>query len=253
MKNNAPSFIKQKLKLLSLNPEFQKNVFIFRKKWKIPKDGLVNDKVEKWWKWMTKISDDFMEGKIFNNKRVDLKRKLKKHRKTKNYKAMRDIETELKNLNSEIPINNFGDNINLILKKYNLSDHYNNSIKAFLLINNFHIINRDNVRVWWEEDKENKTKKKIYIEIYAETTIKDIRKVWHIIERFQENTIGYKEGRKTPKKLFDRDIKIYELHKARLRNPEISSIIKQEFSGRTIMYDEVAKIVQRMKKKIRDT
>lgn len=73
-----------------------------------------------------------------------------------------------------------------------------------------------------------------------------------MIESFQKNATGHKEGRKRGKTNFNRDKRIYELSLTELTHPEISRKIKEEFGGRTISYDEVAKIVQRMKKKIMD-
>lgn len=254
MKKNS-SFTRQKLELLSLNPEFQKDVFIFREKWKIPKDGFKdNEGMQKYEEWLGEISDEYRNGKYYNKKRHSLFEKRDNAINKKNSSLYRDTEKEIKLLEMQMPLNDFFNDQKIISSKHHLSDNYKHTLDVFLRSDNFHslYISRLPIRTWYEKDLENKGKKKIFLEIYGETTIKDIQDVWSTIKRWQKATIDYKEGRKRSKSNFLRDKRIYKLSLTGLTYPKITPIIKEEF-GTVIMYDEIAKIILRMKKKIMDT
>lgn len=251
-----PSFIKQKLELLSLNSEFQKDVFAFRKKWKILKDGFNdNEGMQKYEDWLGEISDEYRESEAYNKKHHSLFEKRDNATKKGDGRVYRDTEEEIRLLEMRIPLNDFFNDQQTIATKYKLSGNYKKVLDVYLRSGNFYSLYIPGlpIKTWYEDDPINKNKKKIFIEVYAETTIKDIQKVWEMIKYWQKNAIGYRTGRKKRKTNFDRDIRIYKLALEKLAHPKIAKRIKEEFGGRTIMYDEVAKIIQRMKKKIMDT
>jgi len=255
MENKSPSFIRQKLELLSLNPSFKNDVFDFREKWKIPKNGFKdNEGIKKYEEWLSEISDEYRDSKPYNKKRRSLFDKLDKATRKGDRRLYKKLEEEIKRLEMLMPLNDFFNDQKSMAIKYGLSENYKNILDVFLRSGNFYplYISGLPIRTWYENDSANKGKKKIFIEVYAETTIKDIQKIWPMIKHWQKNTIGFRKGRKRRKTELVRDLRIYELYLGGLTHPKISKKIREEFGGQTIMYDEIAKIIQRMKKSIMD-
>jgi hypothetical protein len=225
MKIVKPSYDKQKLELLRYNPDFTADIGKLRKKWKIPENGLeLGKELEDWHKELIKISDDFAE---------------------------KEIQNGIKNkdeINKKIPINHFQSDLKLIIEKYKLPDVYKDPIKGYLLAGVNSPIWQNNVRLWSEYVPDS-PKNRVFLEIFAETTTKDIQKIWGgLVKPLQKNTIGYKESRKRAQKDFLIDKRILELNEKKFSHAEIAEKIRNEFGGNWQYYDIAIKL-HRVRKK----
>lgn len=149
------------------------------------------------------------------------------------------------------------DRLSELLKKYKLDDRYRNLVRNYIFFKEFFseevpefLENNKRVHYFTESlDSEDWTgaNLRIFMEIYAETTIKDIQKIWQKeIKPLQKRAVGYKKGRNTTPKNFERDRKIYELHVAGKSIKEIKAAISEEF-GLVMMPHEIRKIIARFK------
>lgn len=151
-----------------------------------------------------------------------------------------------------------------ILRSFDLTQNYYMPIYSYVLFNDFnhglHIgkgiekaFYNANPRVFDKVDKRN-GKMRIFLEIYADTTLQDVQRIWETkIECDKYRMHGYKRtrDRKKPSENFDRDEKIYLLAQSRISYREIAKIVKKELK-KTLIYDDIAKIVKRFKQKIQD-
>lgn len=87
----------------------------------------------------------------------------------------------------------------------------------------------------------------LVIQIFAETSIKDLQKAWPKIKKRRKELLGVDFKRRSQRKNLKRDLRILELKKQGKKAVEITKVIKQKFSKR-IDYQEVSKIIQRLKK-----
>lgn len=147
------------------------------------------------------------------------------------------------------------DSIGALLKKHDLDERYRDALKNYIYFNDFHASPFQNdslVRCFTESvDKNNwqETKVRVFLEIYAETSIKDVQKIWtEKIAPYQKNAIGYREGRETIPANFSRDKRMYELRQIKTPYPEIKKMIKTEFNE-IVMPFEMPNIIKRFKKK----
>lgn len=248
MKKESTSFARQRLELLTMNEDFQSDVSAFRKKWKLPEGGLKSNQARKWWHWIAEESDKYMGRKDFLSEQKSLFNKLNLAERKIDRENTIKFKKKLKALDRKIPLNGFYRGIDDILNKYNLSDNYKDTMMTYLVNNCFSFLSRDNLRFWVEKDKKNEGKK-IFLEIYSETTIKDVQRIWDWVKFHQKDAFGYKEGRKGKNRNLERDKRILELSKEGLSHPKISDKIEEEF-GERIMYYDIAKKIQRLKKKI---
>lgn len=147
-----------------------------------------------------------------------------------------------------------------VLKKYNLPAHYGTPLELYCLFGEKEFFSThshslwgegvNNLKLFWQEDK---NFKKLCVEIFPETTIKDFQRYWPIIEEQQKKLEGYKEGRQKISNNFMRDKRIFELYNTGKTNWEIKDIINQEYRDKphTILgYSDVAKVISRFKKKL---
>jgi len=87
------------------------------------------------------------------------------------------------------------------------------------------------------------------LNIYSDTTIKDIQKQWPMIK----SMLGKKKRRSKQSKNLKRDLEILRLKNAGKKANEISKIINNDFrfSKQKITYQEVSRIIKRLKEKAR--
>lgn len=148
------------------------------------------------------------------------------------------------------------DRLSELLKKYGLDNRYGVLLRNYIFFNEFFslevpefIENNERVRFFtkalapadWTG-----ANLRIFLEIYAETTTKDIQKIWQKeIKPLQKRAIGYKQGRNTTPGNFERDRRIYELHVAGKSVEEIKTEIKKDFE--LMMPIEIRKVIRRFK------
>lgn len=247
---NKKDYFKQKVDLLTLNSEFQKDILKFRKKWSIPKNGFKDcEGTEEYQEWLDKISDEYTNSEAYKTQKRLLSNKMNLATSKNDPKLYLNTKEELRLLESKTPLNDYFNDQEIIATKYELSENYKMALSVFLLSSVFYpvYVPKTPVRVWYERNLEDK--KKIFIEVYAETTIEDIREAWPMIKKWQKDTLGYKKGRKRKTTYYSMNKRIFELHQKNTSNEDISTIIEKEF-GRKILYYDISKIINRFKKGI---
>ena len=87
----------------------------------------------------------------------------------------------------------------------------------------------------------------IGLRIYPETTISDIQNQWRKIKREREKILGYNPEKQTKRKNLKRDFRIYQLKKRGLKGREIVKRINERFPAQPICYQDISKIIKRLK------
>ncbi len=238
--------------MLIRKKSFQDEALSFRKKWLIGDEGLKDEEVEGWWHWLGRETDKFIASKDYNDNRRTLLKKIEQAKKSKDYKTYDSCKSKLTKLDQKTPLNKFYSEIDEIMKKYSISQHYHKTVMLYLTNNTLVYIPRDNVGFWFERDKEDKKTYRLFLEVFSNTTIKDIENVWPLIKRYKKRTMNYKEGRNKPKTNFNRDLRIYDLREKGLSYSEIAKKINEEFKGKALLYDDIGIILNRIKKRITD-
>lgn len=113
-----------------------------------------------------------------------------------------------------------------------------------------------NLRMFTKEDEVDRDKARVFIEIYCETTLADIKKIWPLIEDYQKTLmIGKQVERRRLKNILIllRDLRIYDLAQEGMRYKEIKNIVKLEFpdvSKKLFETEDIALIVAKIKEKV---
>lgn len=255
MKNSTLKIIKQKLELLELKPEFQKEVSNFRKRWNIPNSGFKSSESHRsWWEDLVKNSDRYFNSDEFNKKTKEVGKKKRKALKDGDVKVYQDCEKLNKEINLSIPLNGYRNDLTIFLEKFSLSNHFKKPIEGYLLSGDFSsgIFKLSDFNLIIKTERgDDKNKARLYLEIFSDTTTKDIQKAWPLIKSLKKKLIGYKDGRRKLLPEFSRNKRILELSQAGKNNKEIKEIIKKEFN-KTLIYYEINKIKSELKKKIKD-
>jgi len=97
-------------------------------------------------------------------------------------------------------------------------------------------------------------KKRIVIEIFPETTIKDIQNNWPKISEQRNKLYGTENKKFNQRKRLDRDLQINELKKQGKTCTEIAKDINADdrFKNEKISYQDVSIILKRLKIKTKD-
>lgn len=146
----------------------------------------------------------------------------------------------------------YAKNIDGILQKFDLPEYYTNLLVPHLLYQEDSRVDaheNSKARVWMQEEH---GQKRIFIEIFQDTTIKDIRKEWFTVELAQA-AIRHSSplsSREKPSKSFSRDKRIFQLIQAGVKGKDIGGIVQKEFGGKKLSYDEIYKIASRFRRKI---
>ncbi len=152
----------------------------------------------------------------------------------------------------------FNEDFDQILVTFELSVHFRNKIDEYLLfntLNEFPEVEKNNIRFFWEPDKLNKGKERLFFEIYAGTTIKDVESIWNFVKEVQKSAVGYIGGKRKPKKvdIMERDRYIYSLSKQGMSHNAIMVKLRENMPDIKKLYaDDISKIIARMKQKIDD-
>jgi hypothetical protein len=239
----------QKFQVLTSDTEFMSDIYNLRQKWNIPKIGFKKD-TAKWQDEMDTKSDEVMSSKKFQNelnKIWEQKNNLSKKGNTDNWKKIEEDNRKVQRL---IPYNEFGYNLRKLREKYNLSAYYENYIKQFLFFNDIKLsVPLGNLRM--KQGKDENGEPFLSLQIFAETTIKDIQRQWKIIKLHQKKLRGYRAGRFKKVVKIDRNKRVIELAEQGKTEKEIKDIIKEEFPKEKLPYEYISKIKGRFKTKIK--
>jgi len=247
-KNPLPKAL-QKFQLLRSDKEFMADIYELRKKWNIPKFGFEKDNRE-WEENIIKKSDEIMGDKKFIDEIHKIQERKNNLGKKGNHDDWKKIEEDSKRVQRLIPINEFGYDLDQLREKYHLSSYYKNFVRTFLFFNCVDsFIPCGNLMLI--EGKDEKGERFLYLQIFAETTTKDILREWKVIKYHQEKLRGYKEGRFKKVVKIDRNKRIVELAEQGKTEKKIKDIIEEEFPGEKPPYEYISKIKGRFKTKIK--
>lgn len=95
-----------------------------------------------------------------------------------------------------------------------------------------------------------KGNKYFYVEIFPETTLKNIQEHWKAIQKERKDFFGYEIGKIEKRPNILRDTGIVELKNKGAKNPQIANALNKFFGAKqekSLFYDEIAIITKRMK------
>lgn len=199
------------------NNEFQKYVFAFRKKWKIPVSGYDKDYFV-WEQMMEKLNDDYYDkNQKYTKFLIHSKKQSLKHGITwPEYKGL------FEKLHHNNPINSCQRDINFILEMLKISPNWYHNIKQYLLLNTLKSMYFPVGISFSETNKFSPDTIKITID--AHTTWQDIFEKWPDIERAQKKLNHKRYLKYQPYPSRDLHRKLYELKKSDIPLKEISKI-----------------------------
>lgn len=235
--------IRQKVTLLTANPNFQKDILILREKWHIPENGF-SYSAEKDQRWNAKLLESTgnyykFEWPKFRKKILELKKQGK----------IKDAETEEGNFNERAPLNEFNNDISKLICKHKIPPKWDNFIKQYLLFNSIRSINillGTRIQTTWNEETK---KKQISLLIDDNTTLEDIKFIWPTVKILQ-SSLSYKKQKKfQPIKKFNRDKQAYELKQSGKTLEQIAGIMSKKFN-KEYMWTDVASFIKRHKQKL---
>ncbi len=236
----ASSRLKQAIKVLVNKPSFLDAVLNLRKKWEIPNEGFkLQADLDKWYQ---KINEDTEE--YFNQFLPSKRQELVELRSKGNLTERKKTQDEF---NNKAPRNAFLFDVNRLTHEQKLSPRWIEGIKQFLLFNN-----PDNMGMFvgpvisTKFDLEFGTET-ISLDIEANTTLEDVKAIWPEIKEMQARLPYTKQKKFQPLRKFDRNKKAYELHQTGKKYREIADEFSKD--GNTIGEEDVAKMIERYKKK----
>lgn len=134
-------------------------------------------------------------------------------------------------------------------QKYNLSGFYSSFLSSYLTFGEFSQ-SADFLLCLFPHFEIDKDQKCLTLKIYPETTIKDIQKMWPKIQKNLHENINYNIIKNRNIKNLKRDIEIYKLKLEGKKQTEITKTINSKYPNSPIAYQEVSKIISRLKKAI---
>src|SRR3989344_17510 len=120
------------------------------------------------------------------------------------------------------------------------------NILGYIVYDDFFFLHDPDVLSLEIESEENEVEKKFYLRIFPDTSIKDIKDVWFLVQK-EINPNGIKPKKKKYKKL-DRDMEIYYLHLCGNSVAEISTKIKENFPKENLDHGNIKVIISNFKK-----
>src|SRR3989344_2405284 len=270
MKND---YFKQKLKALTANKEFKRAVSNFRKEWKLPADGVaINENAIKDW-----IFDVIVERKNTDSIAgfpvwLGIKKRIKQYVSLVGKGLFEGEQEKAFELESSLfpSDKKFNQKIKDILTKFSLPYSYLEYLKRYLIINDFHYISSDKIKIAFVKRPSGRVG--LAFEVFQDTTGEDIIARLDEIKKAQDEFFGPISGRKRSKDYFERDLMIYELREQGAEAKQIAEIIQTNRSkrreelrqmglqediiqrklndefGKILGYNDIYKIAERFKK-----
>lgn len=233
---------RQKAKLLASRPDFQQDIATLRATWDIPQKGIKNpDQAQRWYRDLLRKDVDYKQKHWPKTRKTILALK-----KKDTVEDLRKAEQLQKEFNKRTPLNNFKNDINNLVTKYNQSPQMRDAIESYLKCNVLEFL-AGQIGVTIHESITEDDQVTLSLIITEHTTLRDIKAVWPTIKMHQEMLPYYKRAKQQPIPNFDRDQKIFELYQGGKSSTEITQIVNKSFRP-TITYAEISKIVQRHKK-----
>ena len=143
------------------------------------------------------------------------------------------------------------EDIKELRKKYNLPESYHYPLCLFVVYNDTNQEEKNKFYYSFPSllftTKNNIDDQIIGLRIYSETTISEIQDQWQKIKQERKKLLGYNPEKQTRRKNLKRDYRIYQLKKRGLKNKEIVKKINQRFPSQPISYQDISKIIKRLK------
>jgi hypothetical protein len=202
---------------LLANPKFEKEIKKLRQKWSISANGFIDDKQSEL--WHKKIEED-------SDKAIEL------------------IDKREKGIT--VPLNDFWNDINTVINKFNLPSRYVSFVEYYL---KFSKVSKSESATVVVNYNRKLNRKEMFIQIYTDTTLEDIKSVWSRVRRFKKYLVGYRKDMKV-REITNLQVekRAYELQQEGVKPKKISEILKKEGLG-TYDYDYVVKLISRFRKR----
>jgi hypothetical protein len=94
--------------------------------------------------------------------------------------------------------------------------------------------------------------KTVVLPLDKETSFDDIRRAWPQISNERDRLLNIKRVKKTNRNNLARDLEIFELKQAGKKASEIMREINAKYTGSTIIYSDVSKIIKRLRNKAKE-
>src|SRR3989338_2529376 len=133
-----------------------------------------------------------------------------------------------------------------LIGNFDLPKNWEENILGYIVYDDFFFLHDPDVLSLEIESEENEVEKKFYLRIFPDTSIKDIKDVWFLVQK-EINPNGIKPKKKKYKKL-DRDMEIYYLHLCGNSVAEISTKIKENFPKENLDHGNIKVIISNFKK-----
>lgn len=226
MRKNTNDKDYERLRLLCLNKKFYQTIRSYRLRWGLPENGCSDN--ERGLKWQSELTRRSGKEYFIKNNKIS------------------------QNGDKFISINEFDIEIKKITKKFGFSDHFIEGIKNFVI---FGIVSQDSkCTIQKQINLDTGMVTDLSIKIYPHTTIEDVRLVWPMVLHSQRHMSGYNRNKRNrATKNLDRDIRIFELYEQKYPSKEISKIINKEFGVKNLIYNEITRIVARLRKRINNS
>lgn len=243
----------QNISLLTLNEDFINDVIKLRKRWKklIPKD--ISGSTE----FIFKKEEPAIEINLFDE--IFDGHKLRKS-KSPLKNEMSDILSNIfsakpdNNKKTKFPVFFDGDipkldkDINKLRISYGLTKPHQEILRYFVLYNRintnlFFII--ESAHIYFDSKKDGE--RSMAIRIFPDTSIKDIKEIWESMDYIRKKYFKYRKLRQCKRPNLIRDLKVKKLRDEKKSYIEIRNIINSEFPNQQIDYQDVPKIIERLR------
>ncbi len=148
-------------------------------------------------------------------------------------------------------LSEFNNDITKLRILYGLSEAHQRYLKSFVVYNYILIQSHFILSPVALTCSDNQNKEILLnLKIYPETTIKDIQDCWPSIQQTRKAILGRNPEKQSRKKNLERDLHICLLKNSGLKCKKIAeTYINNEDSWQSISYQDVSKIIERLKKK----
>lgn len=237
----AKSRQKQFIEVLTSKPSFLDAIKALRMKWSIPTNGFkTQNELDAWYENLNIATVQYF-SKEWASKRKELS-ELRNKASLTEYKKIQDL------FNKNAPRNAFLFDIKKLVSNQKLSPRWDDGIKRYLLLNDpnnmgvfIGVVVKANINMELNTET-------ISLEIESETTLEDIKAIWPTVKNMQSKLLYNKQRKYQPLRQFNRNKKAYELHKKGKKYREIAEELST--SRKTVGEEDVAKMIERYKKKV---
>ena len=133
-----------------------------------------------------------------------------------------------------------------LIKSFDIPKNWEENVLGYIVYDEFFFLHDPDVLSLEIESEKKEADKKFYLRIFPDTSIKDIKDVWFLIQK-EINPNGIRPKKKKYKKL-DRDMEIYYLHLCGNSIPEISTKMKTNFPNENLDHGNIKVIISNFKK-----